>query len=136
MIENIEKIIKIFEQSKVSKLDLELENLKIKLEKNDEKTIIDNVICTSTVEEQKKVDGLEIKSPLVGTYYAQKIAGDNPFITVGSKVKKNDTLCIIEAMKVMNEIRSPIDGTILEIRAKNEELVEYDEVIIVIGEPL
>lgn len=138
MINDIEKIIKIFESAKISKLDLEFDNVKIKLEKNDENIIYNSQANTITeannINTTHEVNGLEIKSPVVGTYYAQKQAGEEPFIKVGSKVKKGDTLCIIEAMKVMNEIKSPCDGTILEIRANNDELVEYDKTIIVIGE--
>lgn len=135
MMEDIEKIIKIFETAKVSKLDLEFDNIKIKLEKNDEET--KNIQITDApaeVIEPQKVNGVPIKSPVVGTFYASKASGEAPFISIGQKVKKGDTLCIIEAMKVMNEIKSPLDGVVKEILVSNEDLVEYDETIIIIGE--
>ena len=138
MMEDIERIIKMFEQAKVSKLDLEYDNIKIKLEKNEEmpSEIIVNkeMPITTTSHQQPQTEGFSIKSPVVGTYYAQKAAGDAPFITVGQKVKKGDTVCIIEAMKVMNEIKSPVDGVVKEILVSNEDLVEYDEAIVIIGD--
>lgn len=136
MIEDIEKIIKMFEKAKVSKLDLEFDNIKIKLEKNEViATSAPNVVYEDTVSSEDDLPkGLEIKSPVVGTFYAAKSAGEVPFITKGQKVKKGDTLCIIEAMKVMNEIKSPCDGTILEILVSNDDMVEYDEPIIIIGD--
>ncbi len=139
MINDIEKIIKIFESAKISKLDLEVDNIKIKLEKNEESVIVERpagtvAAATASAPAEPEVKGVEIKSPVVGTYYAQKQAGEDPFITVGKKVKKGDTLCIIEAMKVMNEIKAPCDGTVLEILAANDDLVEYDETIIIIGD--
>lgn len=69
----------------------------------------------------------EIQSPIVGTFYGSSGPDKPPFVAVGSKVKKGDTLCIIEAMKLMNEIQSEVDGEIVEILVKNEEMVEYGQ---------
>lgn len=65
-----------------------------------------------------------IRSPIVGTYYASQSPETPPLATIGQKVKKGDVLCILEAMKVMNEITADIDGTIGEIYATNGEMVE------------
>lgn len=135
MIENIEKIIKIFEGSKISKLDLDLGEMKIKLEKNDTPILIQQTQTTSQNESQEIVENnTRVKSPVVGTFYQQRAEKHPPFITVGQKVKKGDVLCIIEAMKVMNEITSPVDGTILDILVNNEDLVQFDQELIIIGE--
>lgn len=135
MIENIEKIIKIFEGSKISKLDLDLGEMKIKLEKNDTPIVIQQTQTTSQNESQEIVENnTRVKSPVVGTFYQQRAEKHPPFITVGQKVKKGDVLCIIEAMKVMNEITSPVDGTILDILVNNEDLVQFDQELIIIGE--
>jgi acetyl-CoA carboxylase biotin carboxyl carrier protein len=69
----------------------------------------------------------EIKSPFVGTYYGAPSPGADSFIHVGKRVKKGEVLCIIEAMKLMNEIEAERDGVIVDILIANEEPVEYDQ---------
>ena len=73
-----------------------------------------------------------VKSPIVGVFYAAKDPNSPPFVKVGDSVKKGDVLCILESMKMMNEIRSDYDGVIKEIKCKNEELVEFDQVMFVL----
>ena len=68
-----------------------------------------------------------IKTPIMGTYYESPSPESSSFVRVGDKVSKGDTLCIIEAMKLMNEVHSDVDGEIIEILLKNEELVEYNQ---------
>ena len=75
---------------------------------------------------------LKLRSPFVGTFYAAPAPGEEDFVSVGSKVKKGDTLCIVEAMKLMNEIEAEKDGTITEILIDNEAPVEFDQVLFVI----
>lgn len=77
--------------------------------------------------------GDEVKAPMVGVYYAAPAPGADPFVRVGSKVKKGETLCIIEAMKVMNEVAAESDGEVLSINAKDGELVEYGSCLMTIG---
>ena len=77
--------------------------------------------------------GDEVKAPMVGVYYAAPAPGADPFVRVGSKVKKGETLCIIEAMKVMNEVAAECDGEVLSINAKDGELVEYGSCLMTIG---
>ena len=76
-----------------------------------------------------KSDLYEMKSPLVGTYYASPKPDAPHFVEVGSKIRKGQTLCIVEAMKNFNEIESEVDGIIKEICVKNEELIEYGKVL-------
>lgn len=68
-----------------------------------------------------------VKSPMIGVFYAASSPTAAPFVTVGSKVKKGDVICIIEAMKLMNEIVAEQDGTIVEICAKNGDLIEFEQ---------
>ncbi|MDO4849050.1 MAG: acetyl-CoA carboxylase biotin carboxyl carrier protein [Coriobacteriia bacterium] len=75
----------------------------------------------------------EVKAPMVGVYYAAPAPGAEPFVRVGSKVKKGETLCIIEAMKVMNEVAAEADGEVLSIDASDGELVEYGGRLMTIG---
>lgn len=74
----------------------------------------------------------EIKSPIVGVFYEAKDPESEPFVKIGQKVKKGDVLCILESMKMMNEIRSDYDGIVKEIKCKNEELVEFGQVMFVL----
>jgi acetyl-CoA carboxylase biotin carboxyl carrier protein len=77
----------------------------------------------------KSATAAEIKSPMVGTFYRAPAPGADPFVKVGDKVRKGQTLCIIEAMKLMNEIENEVDGTVVEILPENAQPVEYGEVL-------
>jgi acetyl-CoA carboxylase biotin carboxyl carrier protein len=79
--------------------------------------------------EKPKVTYLEVKSPMVGTYYSAPEPGARPYITVGDRISKGQILCIIEAMKIMNEIESEFDGVVKEILAQNSHPVEYGQVL-------
>ena len=72
----------------------------------------------------------EVKAPLVGTYYSSSKPSAPPFVNVGDKVKKGDTICIIEAMKIFNEIESDVSGIVTEICVENGNPVEFDQSII------
>ena len=74
-----------------------------------------------------------IKAPIVGTYYSAPSPDADPFISVGDRVNKGDVLCIIEAMKLMNEIEAEVSGTVKEILINNSEPVEYDQPLFVIA---
>ena len=89
-----------------------------------------NVKSEKTIEIEK--EGNIVKSPMVGTFYAKPSPDSDVYVTVGQKVKKGDVLCIIEAMKLMNEIESEFDGEIVEILVKDEEPVEYGKPLFVI----
>ena len=75
----------------------------------------------------------EVKSPMVGVFYAAPSPDAQPYVQVGSKVKKGDVLCIIEAMKLMNEIESEYDGVVKEILIENGQMAEYGQPLFVIG---
>ena len=79
------------------------------------------------VEETTDIEGEIISSPLVGTYYEAPAEGADPFVKVGDIVKKGQTLAIIEAMKLMNEIESECDGVIKEIMVSNGQPVEFGQ---------
>ena len=68
----------------------------------------------------------------MGTYYSAPAPGADEFVKVGQKIRKGDTLCIVEAMKLMNEIEAEQDGVIAEILVENEEPVEYDQVLFLV----
>lgn len=73
-----------------------------------------------------------VNSPMVGTFYASASPESKPFVTIGQTVKKGDTLCILEAMKMMNQVQAESDGKIIEILVNNAEPVEFDQPLFVI----
>ena len=77
--------------------------------------------------------GTEVTAPMVGVFYAAPAPGDEPFVRVGSKVKAGETLCIIEAMKVLNEVTAEADGEVLEICVADGDLVEFGSCLMSIG---
>lgn len=77
--------------------------------------------------------GAEVTAPMVGVFYAAPAPGDEPFVHVGSKVKAGETLCIIEAMKVLNEVTAESDGEVLEICVADGDLVEFGSCLMRIG---
>lgn len=133
----IKQIMSEFDQSNVTKMKVEIDDLKIELEKESEKVkYVKPVekIEVSTHVEKPQVTGTPVKSPIVGVFYSASSPESDPYVTVGKTVKKGDIVCIIEAMKVMNEIKAPCDGTVTSILVENEELVEYDQALMVIEE--
>ncbi len=79
-------------------------------------------------------DGFEVASPMVGTYYAASSPGAAPYVQVGDRISEGDTLCIIEAMKMMNQIESDVSGVVKSIRIQNGEPVEFGQTLFVIDQ--
>ena len=137
--EEIKKLIEDMGNSKLDTLQIEFpDGCKISMSKNKmqqvsnesneakvqkEAEIIEEVksVSTNVDEENLKV----IKSPMVGTFYASASPKDEPYVKVGDKIKKGQVVCIVEAMKLMNEIESEFDGEVVEICINNEDIVEY-----------
>ncbi len=138
-IEEIEKIVKMFEKANITSLDIEVDDMKIKLTKSENQvglvvpTEHSSSVTPSTSEEVVNEKDI-VKSPLVGTYHQAQYPDAKPFVEVGSKVKKGDKLCIIEAMKVMNEITAPKDGTVKAIYASEGGVIEFDQKLFLIGD--
>ena len=135
----IEKLMKMLENSTLASLEVEENGLRIRLDKNSpmHEVVKTNEAIVSSKKEEKveeKTLGHEITAPLVGTFHQAPYKDAKPFVALGQKVKKGQKLCIIEAMKVMNEITSPYDGTILEILAKENDVVEFGKPLFLIGD--
>lgn len=144
-IKELQAIIKDIENSPLMTLELEMEDFKLKLSKNKfeptpvqpQNTPVVQPKVETPVTEVKPVLSTPknlIKSPLVGTFYASATINGNPYVEVGQPVKKGQVVCIIEAMKIMNEITSPFDGVIKEIFVRNGEVVGYDHELMVVSE--
>ena len=94
--------------------------------------VVQKNVENSLVVTEKEPTGNVVKSPMVGTFYSKPSPDAEPFVEVGQVVKKGQTLCIIEAMKLMNEIESEFDGVVKEILVKDGEVVEYGKPLFVI----
>jgi acetyl-CoA carboxylase biotin carboxyl carrier protein len=138
-LEEIEKLLKLLEYSTLSYLEIEENGIKIKLDKNSgvrevSKPNVDETTNSLPKEVVNAPVGKEITAPLVGTFHQAPYKDAKPFVEVGQKVKKGQKLCIVEAMKVMNEITSPYDGTIIEIKVKENDVVEFGKTLFIIGD--
>ena len=87
---------------------------------------------TQASDENESFDGEDQLSPMPGTFYSAPTPEDEPFVSKGDVVKKGQVLCIIEAMKIMNEIESEFDGTIMKVNVNNGDPVEYNQPLFVI----
>ena len=110
----------------IKKLVEVLEELKISLK--DEIIINDN----NQVEEEIEISKAVVKSPIVGTAYLASDPGAKPFVSVGKKIKKGETIMIVEAMKTMNHVPSSLDGTVKKICVEDGQPIEYDQVLIIL----
>ncbi len=103
----------------------------------DQDTRVSSPVTSASVTAEVKVEtpvvtGHIIKSPIVGTFYGSSNPTAEPFVKVGDKVKKGQVICIVEAMKLMNEIESDVSGEVIEILAQNGQMVEYDQPLYVV----
>lgn len=124
-------------QSNIAKLSIQNGDFSLTIETQGcrtERTEAAPAAPVSQPEETPEFDGTVVPSPLVGTFYASSAPEEPPMVQAGDAVSKGDVLCIIEAMKVMNNIESPCDGTISRVLAVNGELVEYNQPLFVIKE--
>ena len=89
-------------------------------------------MVTNAVDNLKEEKLNTVNSPMVGTFYASASPESKPFVTIGQSVKKGDTLCILEAMKMMNQVQAESDGKIVDILVDNAEPVEFDQPLFVL----
>ena len=127
---------------KLGEVELELDDVKIKIKAAEPAPVIAAAPVAAAAPAAESADaapaeeqlpaGTQVKSPLVGTFYSSPSPDEPPFVLVGQQVKEGDTLCIIEAMKIMNEIKAPCDGKVIRIMAQPGDMVEYNQVLCVI----
>ena len=91
-------------------------------------------VAAPVIAAEPEEDGYEVGAPMVGTFYASASPGAAPYVQVGDRVNEGDTLCIIEAMKMMNQIESDVAGVVKSIRVQNGEPVEYGQTLVVIDQ--
>ena len=158
--EDLNRLIEKISKSDIQEFSLEGEDFKLEIKRNlfDQNKVINNLVSNTsfdkqTIANQKAIndnipvvnepeppqvappgrsDLTEITSPMVGTFYASASPESKPFVTIGQSVKKGDTLCILEAMKMMNQVQAESDGKIVEILVDNAEPVEFDQPLFVL----
>ncbi len=144
-IKEIKELIKAIDSSSITEFLLDKENFKISIKKelvnyrildseqidiNKQSNVREKVVESEekTIDiKQEENDIHLIKSPIVGMFYSSPSPEEESFVNIGKKVKKGDVLCIIEAMKLMNEVTSDIDGEIIEALVENRSIVEYGQ---------
>ena len=150
-ISEIKELVKIIDESTLTTFEMEQEGVKLVLKKevmtampapmtvsapvvvsNVEARVEDNVKENVKENDKEAVAGKTINSPMVGTFYASSAPDKPAYGKVGDKVKKGQVVCIVEAMKLMNEIESDVDGEIVEILVNNEDMVEFGQPMFVI----
>jgi acetyl-CoA carboxylase biotin carboxyl carrier protein len=138
-IKNVEALIALLEKSDLTVLEIQDGEAKIRIEKQKE-TIIQGYSQGSSAlqhaqdvkQAQAEETGTKIVSPLVGNFYAQSAPGEPPLVTVGQVVVAGQAICIVEAMKVMNEITATVSGKIKSIAVNNGDVVEFGQTLFVI----
>lgn len=149
-ITEVKELLKAFDESDSTFLSLEQDGVKLKLKKagNEvvfaapqtiEKTVSDTQISNnvaSDIETTKEEleEGEKVLAPLVGVFYAAPSPEEDAYVQVGDKVKAGQILCLIEAMKMMSEITAPCDGVIKKIYVKNQDVVEFEAPLFLIGD--
>ena len=128
----IQTIIRNFEKSNMTVLEIEVTGVKIRLSKNSNEPVKMVEDPSLPLEPTETPNGYALKSPLVGTFYAASNPQAQPFVSVGQRVEKGQTVCIIEAMKIMNEISAPVAGIVSQINLEDGKPVGYDQIIMVI----
>lgn len=135
--EKIKQLMKDMENSRLSSMDVEFpDGTKVRMEKKEEVKIVQQEYKNDIKPEKKEKEnnndnenenekGNIVKSPMIGTFYSKPSPTSKSFVQIGSTVQKGNVLCIIEAMKLMNEIESEYEGKIVEIYVKDGETVDY-----------
>ncbi|MBU2569505.1 MAG: acetyl-CoA carboxylase biotin carboxyl carrier protein [Gammaproteobacteria bacterium] len=144
-IRKIKKLIELIEESDIAELEISEgeESVRISRYSNAAQvnyapaqfapTALSSAPAPSPVEPaEKKITGHIVKSPMVGTFYRSASPGAKPFVDIGQSVQAGDTLCIIEAMKILNQIEADKTGTVTQILVENSQPVEYDQPLFVI----
>ncbi|XFA98133.1 acetyl-CoA carboxylase biotin carboxyl carrier protein [Candidatus Izemoplasma sp. B36] len=143
-IKQLKRIIKEFEESSIHKLEITEKDFTVKLEKKPEPAFSVNPNQVNQAMDYESNNNIEmkqdinnnvfVKAPLVGTFYDSPSPESDSFVSINQKVNKGDTLFIVEAMKVMNEITAPVSGVIKMIHIQSGTMVEYGQVIMEIEE--
>jgi len=145
-IRKVKKLIEMLENSNLEEIEIQEGEESVRLVKSNgninnisssQSVAVPQMSTSVTPEEevsQESEEGNFITSPMVGTFYASASPGSKPFINVGDLVAEGDVVCIVEAMKMMNEIKSEFSGKVVSVKVENSEPVEYGQALFEIAE--
>ncbi len=122
---DIRKYAELMKELGLTGLEITEDNKVVRLERSATKELVHSAPIPEPADITAAKDYISVKSPIVGVFYAAPAENANPYVAIGDHVKKGQTLCIIEAMKLMNEITAEEDGVISEICVTNGQVVEY-----------
>ena len=135
-LEKIFSLLKKIDTLSFEEVDIALDNLKIHTKKNKPAQLVKNKTTDQEknfyVDEEEEEKNFVFRSPIIGTLYLTPGPDDPPFIQVGEEIKIGQTVCLIEAMKIFNEIKSDVNGVVTKILVDNESPVEYNQEIFII----
>ena len=146
-IRKVKKLIEMLESSELEEIEIHEGEESVRLVKNKTETVVTHQVqpnqldkvVESSEQSQKSApliensEGEVITSPMVGTFYAAASPGAKPFISVGDEIQEGDVVCIVEAMKMMNEIKSDYSGKVISVLAENSEPVEFGQALFVVA---
>ncbi|MDX8336244.1 MULTISPECIES: acetyl-CoA carboxylase biotin carboxyl carrier protein [Cetobacterium] len=147
-LENIKKLAKSIKENNLSEISVEVNGTKLTMKKEEAKqevissnikyveqpTIANEITQVEDKEAliEEVLEGKEIVSPMVGTYYSAPSPESDDFVKVGDRVEVGDTVCIVEAMKMMNEVKTSVAGTIIAIKANNGKAIKKGDVLFLV----
>jgi len=137
----IKKLIEMLQESDLNEIEVKEgeESVRINRKKEVHVSSMPQVAMNAPVQEQQisqptaqeiPSDLISVKSPMVGTFYRSPAPGKPPFIEIGQKISVGDVVCIVEAMKMMNQVKSDVEGIIKEIHIEDGQAVEFDQILI------
>ena len=130
----IKELVTCLEENNLSELEYSEKDIKIKVARNSfkENNKIEISTNKSELKEDKITTGIEIKSPIIGTAYLAPEPGGKKFVEIGKKIKKGDTVMIVEAMKTMNHVPSTKDGVVKSVVVEDGQPVEYGQTLVIL----
>ena len=130
----IKELVNCLEENKLTELEYSEKDIKIKVARNSfkEKNKIEIPPNKEELKEDKILTGIEIKSPIIGTAYLAPEPGGKKFVEIGKKIKKGDTVMIVEAMKTMNHVPSTKDGVVKKVVVEDGQPVEFGQTIVIL----
>ena len=148
-IRKVKKLIEMLEESNLNEIEIKEGEESVKLVKAQVSSIKEQIVSSvnkvpkvsptekqeqknSEMEKEEQIQGKTVDSPMVGTFYGAPNPGADDFVSVGDKISEGDVLCIIEAMKMMNEVKSDFSGTVKRVLVENAEPVEFGQALFVV----
>jgi len=144
-IRKVKKLIEMLESSELEVIEIQEGEESVRLVKKQTKTVVTQNLADPVTEKTvirhpqealstiKAAEGEVITSPMVGTFYAAPSPGARPFISVGDEIQEGDVVCIVEAMKMMNEIKSDFSGKVTSVLVENSEPVEFGQALFTVA---